>query len=156
MADESEGRAPGSLTAGRDTTPSGRPAFLSWVPRVGVWAWSFVGFVLVAIIVVIALGAVSEIVLPLTFAAVLAVVFKPLVGVLERHRFKPTLAAGVVVLGLLALMTGVAVAIVRGVVDQSDEIGASVDAARDAAVSALGVDQASLDAAGRQRNRRPR
>ena len=40
----------------------------------------------------------------MTFAAVLAVVFKPLVGTLQRHRFRPTLAAGLVVLGLLALM----------------------------------------------------
>jgi predicted PurR-regulated permease PerM len=98
------------------------------------------------IIVVLALGAVSEIVLPLTFAAVLAVVFKPLAGILERHRFKPTLAAGVVVLGLLALMGGVMVATVRGVTDQADEIGVSVDAALDKA-SGAGLDQASLDAA---------
>jgi predicted PurR-regulated permease PerM len=32
------------------------------------------------IILVLALGAVSEIVLPLTFAAVLAMIFKPAVG----------------------------------------------------------------------------
>jgi len=56
-----------------------------------------VGFVAAAIIVVVALGAVSEIVLPLTFAAVLAIVFRPLVGILQRHRFRPTLAAGLVV-----------------------------------------------------------
>ncbi len=43
-------------------------------------AWSFVGAVAATIILVRALGAVSEIVLPLTFAAVLAVIFKPLVG----------------------------------------------------------------------------
>ena len=60
------------------------------------------GFVVAMIIVVFALGVVSEIVLPLTFAAVLAVVFKPLVGVLERHRLKPTIAAGLV--GLLAVV----------------------------------------------------
>ncbi len=29
---------------------------------------------------------------------------KPLVGVLERHGLKPTIAAGLVVLGLIALM----------------------------------------------------
>ena len=60
------------------------------VPKVGVWAWSFVGFVVATVIVVSALAAVSEIVLPLIFAAVLAVVFKPLVGKLERHGLKPT------------------------------------------------------------------
>jgi hypothetical protein len=46
-------------------------------------------------------------VLPLTFAAVLAVIFKPLVRILERYKVWPALAAGIVVLGLLALVTGV-------------------------------------------------
>jgi putative heme transporter len=77
-------------------------------------------------------------------------VFRPLVGILQRHRFRPTLAAGVVVLGLLALMTLVVVATVRGVADQTDQIGAAVDAALDKAAEqtdAVGVDQAALDQA---------
>jgi putative heme transporter len=147
MPDESDGTARGGAAADRETSPSGAPAPLSWIPKVGVFAWSFVGFVVAAIIVVTALAAVSEIVLPLTFAAVLAVIFKPAVGVLERHRIKPTLAAGLIVLGLLALMTVVIVATVRGVTDQVDEIGGSVDKAIGNAVDALGIDQASLDAA---------
>jgi AI-2E family transporter len=106
-----------------------------------------VGFVVAAIIVAAALGAVSEIVLPLTFAAVLAVIFKPAVAVLERHRVKPTLAAGLIVLGLLALMTAVIAATVRGITDQTDEIGDSVDKAIGNAVDTLGIDQASLDSA---------
>ena len=52
------------------------------------------GFVIATVIVVTAFGAVSEILLPLLFAAVLAVIFKPVAGSLERHGFKPTLAAG--------------------------------------------------------------
>jgi predicted PurR-regulated permease PerM len=115
------------------------------VPRIGIWAWSFVGFVAATVIVAIALGAVSEIVLPAVFAAVLAVVFKPSVGRLERRGLKPTLAAGVIVLGLAALMTVVGVATVRGIVQQRDEIGASVDAAMANAGSELDVDQKSLD-----------
>ena len=146
MADESDGSANGDRTAGPDTTPNDRPA-LKGVPRIGVWAWSFVGAVAATIIVVAALAAVSEIVLPLTFAVVLAVVFQPAVGILVHHRFKPAIAAGLVVVGLLALMTGVVVATVRGVTGQTDQIGASVDAALHKAVDALGIDQASLDAA---------
>ena len=146
MADESDGSANGDRTAGPDTTPNDRPA-LKAVPRIGVWAWSFVGAVAATIIVVAALAAVSEIVLPLTFAVVLAVVFQPAVGILVHHRFKPAIAAGLVVVGLLALMTGVVVATVRGVTGQTDQIGASVDAALHKAVDALGIDQASLDAA---------
>jgi predicted PurR-regulated permease PerM len=115
-----------------------------------VWAWSFVGFVVAAVIVAIALGAVSEIVLPMTFAAVLAVVFRPLVGTLQRRGLKPTLAAGLVVLGLLALMAGVVVGTVRGVTEQADEIGASATAALQRAAEqtdALGLEQSELDAA---------
>ena len=96
------------VTDGSDRGPeAAEPAFLRRVPRIGIWAWSFVGFVAAAVIVVFALSAVSEIALPMTFAAVLAIIFKPLVGTLQRHNLKPSLAAGVIVLGLLALMAGV-------------------------------------------------
>jgi predicted PurR-regulated permease PerM len=147
VAEESDRGAQRDSAAGRETRPDGVPAFMRWVPRLGVWAWSFVGFVVATIIVVTALGAVSEIVLPLTFAAVLAVIFKPLVGTLQRHGFKPTLAAGLIVLGLLALMTVAMVATVQGVVDQVDQIRVSVDAAKDSAVDSLGVDPAALEEA---------
>ena len=133
ITDDSDGGAQPDGTAEGDTGPSGVPGLLGRVPRLGVWAWSFVGFVVAAIIVCIALGAVSEIVLPMTFAAVLAVIFKPLVGALQRHKVKPSLAAGLVVLGLLALMVGVVVATVRGVTEQTDEISASADAAMERA-----------------------
>ena len=115
-----------------------------------MWAWCFVGFVLTGIIVAFALAAVSEIVLPMTFAAVLAVVFRPTVDVLQRHRFRPTLAAGVVVLGLLAIMVGVVVATVRGVIEQTSEISVVTDEALDSAsqqLDAAGVDRAELDEA---------
>jgi predicted PurR-regulated permease PerM len=118
------------------------------IPKLGIWAWSFVGLVVAMLIVFAALAAVSEIMLPLTFAAVLAVIFKPVVGVLEQHKLRPTLAAGIVVLGLLALVTGVVVATVRGVVEQGDEISAVTDAAMDNAADeadTLGVDRAALD-----------
>ncbi len=89
--------------------------------------------VVAAIFVAIGLGAVSEIVLPMTFAAVLAICFKPLMPILERHGVKPSLAAGLIVLGLLALMTGILVATVRGVADQADQIGNVTDQAIDKA-----------------------
>jgi putative heme transporter len=146
MADESGRSANGDKTARPNTTLNDRRV-LKGVPQIGVWAWSFVGLAVATIIVVAALAAVSEIVLPLTFAVVLGVIFQPVVEILVRHRFKPTIAAGLVVVGLLALMTGVVVATVRGVTEQADEIGSSVDAALHKAVDALGVDQASLDAA---------
>jgi putative heme transporter len=139
---------PGTLPAEPLRTPPPEPLAVKEVrstPRIGTWSWSFVGFVAATVIVAIALGAVSEIVLPAVFAAVLAVVFKPLVGKLERRGLKPTLAAGVVVLGLAALMTVVAAGTVRGIVQQRDEIGASVDAAMANASAELDVDEQSLE-----------
>ena len=115
------------------------------VPRLGVLAWSFVGVVAALVIVVFAFAAVSEIVLPLIFAAVLAVIFRPLVGKLMRHGLKPSLAAGVVVLGLLAAGAVVVVATAQGVIDQTAEISDSVNAAIAYGVDELGLDQAHLD-----------
>ncbi len=141
------GRATESVPARR-----GVPGLLGRIPRLGVWAWSFVGAVIASIIVFVGLAAVSEIVLPMTFAAVLAVVFKPLVGTLQRRGVKPSLAAGLVVLGLLLLVVGVMVATVRGVVDQADKLGDSTNAAlEDAAeqTDAVGIDQQALDDARR-------
>jgi predicted PurR-regulated permease PerM len=64
-------------------------------PRIGVWFWSFVGFVAATAIVVVALGAVSEIVLRLVFAAVLAVIFKSIARKLERRGLSPATPSGV-------------------------------------------------------------
>jgi putative heme transporter len=118
---------------------------VSSVPRLGIWSWSFVGFVAATAIVFTAFGAVSEIMLPLLFAAVLAVIFKPLVGNLERRGLKPTLGAGLIVLGLAALMIVVGVATVRGIVQQTDEIGSSVDAAIENVSSEIDVDEEALN-----------
>ena len=142
-ADGSEPPAGGSDTVTVEPAARRTP-----MPKLGVWSWAFVGFTAAAVIVVIALGALSEIVLPMTFAAVLAIIFKPLVGVLQRHKLKPTLAAGLVVLGLLLLMAGVVVATVKGVTEQADQISEVTDeAVANAAeqLDAVGIDEAALE-----------
>jgi putative heme transporter len=131
-----------------DPTEPGGSDLISRIPRLGILSWSFVGFVVASIIVLFALGAVSEIALPMLFAAVLAVMFKPFLGVLQRRGLKPSLAAGLVVLGLLALMVGVVWATTHGVIEQADEIGESADAAVDKAADQteeLDIDQAALE-----------
>lgn len=133
--------------ADTDTSSPHSSLVTGWLPRAGVLAWSIVGIVVVTLIIASALAAVSEIALPLTFAAVLAVVFEPLVGSLVRHGFRPTIAAGVVVLGLIALMSAVVVAVVSGVTGQADQIGESVQSAIARAAETLSVDQSSLDSA---------
>lgn len=135
---------------GADDTSStdkdvGEGKVLSWGPKLGIWSWSFVGVVVAVAIIVFALAAVSEIILPLTFAAVLAVCFKPLAGQLQRHGLKDSVAAVVVVIGLIALTMLVAVATVRGVVQQTAEIGDSVDAAVDELVAQVDADEETLN-----------
>ena len=157
MIDTTDGLAEPNLADGReppdgarDTTTVQPGARGTPMPRLGVWSWSFVGCVAAAVIVVLALGALSEIVLPMTFAAVLAISLKPVVGVLQRHNVKASLAAGLIVLGLLAVMTGVVVATVRGVTDQADQISEVTDEALANAAEQLdvaGVDPAALDEA---------
>ena len=147
---EPGGTAHHGPSADSDVTAGDRAERPTPMPKIGVWSWSFVGFVAAAIIIAFVLAALSEIVLPMTFAAVLAIIFKPLVGVLERHGIKSTLAAGLVVLGLIAVMTGVVVATVRGVVDQADQIGTVTDQALANAaeqLDAVGIDPAALDEA---------
>jgi putative heme transporter len=129
-----------------DTIGSGGSASAGgWIRRIGIWSWSFVGIVVALTIVFTALGFVSEIVLPLTFAAVLAICFKPVVSSLTRRGMKPTLAAGLVVLGLLVLMGVVIVATVQGVIEQTDEIGSATDSALATAAEELGLDPAALE-----------
>ena len=147
MPDDADGPDPAAdVTEAGAGTRSGLPALLSWGPRLGVWAWSFVGVVIAVAIVVLVLSAVSEIVLPLTFAAVLAVCFMPLARQLGRHGVRDTIAATLIVLGLIAVGLVVVVATVRGVVQQSADLGQSVDVAIDRLVTEVDIDEASLDA----------
>ena len=60
-ADGNEPPAGGSDTATVEPAARRTP-----MPKLGVWSWAFVGFTAAAVIVVIVLGALSEIVLPMT------------------------------------------------------------------------------------------
>ena len=142
-----DGAAPPDAPPASDRAPSDGPSLLSRVPRLGVWAWSFVGVIVAVAILLAGVAAVSEVILPFTFAAVLAICFKPAAGWLGRKGMKPAGAAGLIVLLLLGLTTVVAVATFQGVVDQTAEIGQSVDAAIDKAAAELEVDKEDLQAA---------
>ena len=150
MSESTDVSDPLAETSPPARAPSGVPGLIGRIPRLGVLAWSFVGAVVTAIIVFFALAAVSEIMLPLTFAAVLAVCFKPMVDALVRKGWKPTLASGLLVLALLALMVFIVVATVKGVTEQLSEIGDSTSAALENAAEhtdEIDVEQAELDAA---------
>ena len=102
-----------------------------WVRSSGVVAWCFIGVVVALGIVVSAHSVVSGVALPLVLAAVLAVIFEPGARRIERFGVRPAPAAGIVVLGLLAVAVGVIVITVEGVVDQAGSIGDNITAALD-------------------------
>jgi predicted PurR-regulated permease PerM len=111
------------------------------IARAGITAWSMIGLVGVTAIVLLMLSAVSSVVLPLIFAAVLAVLFRPVAAWLESRGLRPTLAAGAVVIGCVVVVAVVVVLAVRGVLDQTAQIGGQVEEA----LAASGLDQETAD-----------
>lgn len=97
--------------------------------RLGLAAWAILGLVALGAAIVVGLAAVSSVALPLLFAMVLAVIFRPVAVRLERVGLPPSLAAGAVVLGLVLSILGVVALTIHGVVTQSDELMEEIEAA---------------------------
>ena len=100
MADEPDGYCPRRRVA-RGRPSSDLPAVLSWVPKLGIGAWSFVGFVVATAIVVGALGCGER---DRAASDVRGGACRDLQAVrrdLKRHKLKASGAAGLIVLGLL-------------------------------------------------------
>jgi predicted PurR-regulated permease PerM len=104
-------------------------------------AWSFIGLVGASALIVMGLAAVSSIVLPLVFAGVLAVLFRPVVARLERRGVPSGAAAAAVMVLLLVALVGLGVLVQRGIVSQSEEIVDEVVAA----LEDLDVDETTID-----------
>ena len=102
--------------------------------------WAFVGVVLAVVLAATLLATVSSVVLPLAFAAVLAVIFRPLAARMEQHRVPPPLAAGTVVLLLLAVAGAVVWMTVHGLLTQTSDLLDQFDAA----LSELDIDSADI------------
>jgi putative heme transporter len=113
------------VTIGNDPTDGADPARTAArvLQAAGRGAWAFVGICVAVAIVASGFAVIGEVMLPLVFAAVLAVCFRPLASRLQRNEHVSTGAAsGLVVLGLLGLACGVAWAAIRGIVSQSGEV----------------------------------
>ena len=107
----------------------GPSTVLGQVRGVGIVAWSIIGVAIVGLGVVAALGAVSELVLPLILAFMIGASTYPVARWLQDRGLKPGIAAATVVAASLVLIAGLAFAVVEAVVDQSGAITGYVDAA---------------------------
>jgi hypothetical protein len=105
--DEGDGDEPGrpersmSMTDGNDRKPSAvdrRLGLPDWFQTLGRGAWLLVGVAVLLAIAFFLLGLISDLLIPLIFAAILAAIFVPLVDLLERWRLPRRLGAPLVVL----------------------------------------------------------
>jgi predicted PurR-regulated permease PerM len=93
-----------------------------WYRRVGTVSWFFLGIVAALALLAYLISATSEITIPLILGAFFAVVFLPAVKWLADHHIPRSLAAGLVLIGLVLLFTLVGWVTVAALVDQSDEL----------------------------------
>ena len=122
-----------------------------WLRDLGFSSWYLVGVVLLLVAVIWLLAMTSTIVGPVVTGLILATVTMPIVTSLGRHRIGRGGAAGLVLLGFLAIAVGVAVLVIGGISSQSAEISAALDDATsevqgwltDAGVSSSGASSAT-------------
>jgi predicted PurR-regulated permease PerM len=120
-----------------------------WLRDLGRSCWLLVGvFALLAGLIWL-LGATYTIVGPVVAAAIVATVAMPIVAKLSRHMPRAA-AAGVVLLGLVAIGVFVVVIVISGITGQEGEISKHASAAADKAkgwLTSAGVDQSGASSA---------
>jgi predicted PurR-regulated permease PerM len=112
-----------------------------WFQTLGRGAWLLVGIAVLAGIVFFLLGLISDLLIPLIFAAILAAIFVPLVDLLERWRLPRWLGAPLVVLLAIGVVSLVLWMVVAGLLGREREILTQVTAGLDEAGSLVGVSE---------------
>lgn len=94
----------------------------AWLRRLGVQSWLFIGMVLAFAVLATLLATLNQIVNPLIISLLLAILSRPLVDWLERHKVGRTLGTmltmTLIVIGLVLLI----VIVVKGFIQQAPEI----------------------------------
>jgi len=119
----------------------------SLIVAAGRIAWSIIGLVVMAAIVLGLMATVSELVLPLVLAVVLGVICYPLARWLQRW-LSPGGAAAVVGAGVALAAAGVILIVVNAVLAQLGELSELTDQALDEladAVDSIGIEPEGLD-----------
>jgi len=117
-----------------------------WLRDLGLLAWFLVGVGILLVGLVWLLGLTSSITMPVTVGAILATVAGPLVTSLQKRGWPRAAGAAVVLLGLIALGVLIALLVLGGLYEQSDEIRESASDAADTVEEWLddaGVDDVS-------------
>ncbi|MEN8040544.1 MAG: AI-2E family transporter [Actinomycetota bacterium] len=99
-------------------------------------AWAFVGIVAAAATIYFALAYLSGLVIPLVIAAVIGMLFTPVVDRVERY-VPRSIASGLVLIGLIGLGYWTTAVTVTGIVEQAPEIGKQIRSGLEAFVAWL-------------------
>jgi predicted PurR-regulated permease PerM len=102
-----------------------------WLRVAGVTGWLALGVTGAAAVIIWAISYTNKLVMPFLFAAVLAVLFTPVVDWLTQHRIPRVLGAVLVLLGLIVVMVIATIAIVQGITQVAPQIGEVISSAAD-------------------------
>ncbi len=98
----------------------------SWLVRFGTRAWLSIGLILLLAVLFSVVATLSSVVVPLTIAILLGMLFAPVVDWLQRRRLPRALAATVVLLGLILVVGWSLWLTVTGIADQGPTIAQSL------------------------------
>ena len=121
----------------------------SWVRRVGTNSWMFIGTVLALAVITVMIAATRDLTIPLAIGIFLAIVFAPFVDWLEDHGIKRGAGAGIVLVGLVAVIVGCGWITAEALYSQSDALTENLEGAveevktwvEDLPISAAAVDE---------------
>ena len=108
----------------------------SWLDALGRGSWLVLGMLALTAVTLLLLGVISSLLIPLVAAAIIGAIIVPLVEVLVRWHVSRWLSAALVLLLGLAIVIAVVVLVVKGIIDQADEIAAQATSAARQAQSA--------------------
>ena len=126
------------------TAPNSDARYGATLTRVGIGIWTIIGAIVVVAIVSIVLAALSELMLPMVFAAMMGAVLYPIALRLQR-RLKPAIASILIVGGSIVAVAAVTSLAVRAVIEETDELSQEIDAALDSLSSS--TESVQLDVA---------
>ena len=101
------------------------------VDRLGAYSWRLIGIGVVVVASVWLLSELRVVVFAVVVALFLSRVLVPVSGWLQRHRWRPGLAAATSLLMFFLVLVGLAAAITWWVADESDSLGPTLTAAVD-------------------------
>jgi predicted PurR-regulated permease PerM len=122
----------------------------TWLRDLGTSAWLAVGVTLLVVAAVWLLSLTQTIVMPVITGAVIAGVATPVVGWLAARGVPRGAGAALVLLAILALVAGVVVVVLAGILSQEDELRSNLASAKDTLAgwaADAGVDRSTAEEA---------